>query len=40
MQAFGNVSAGKKENYVCWTSIHNKKSKVFLRTLSAFSILV
>ena len=25
---------------VCWTSINNKKSKVFLRTLCAFSILV
>jgi len=39
IQAFG-VSAGKKKNYVCWTSIHNKQSKVFLRALYAFSILV
>jgi len=25
---------------VCWTAIHNRKLKVFLRTLCAFSILV
>jgi len=25
---------------VCWTSIHNKKYKVFLRTSCAFSIVV
>jgi len=25
---------------IFWTSIHNKKSKVYLRTLCAFSILV
>jgi len=29
----------KRKLKVCWTSIH-KKSKVFLRTLCAFSILV
>jgi len=41
IQAFDNVSAGKKENLnVCWTSLNNKKSKDFLRTLCAFSILV
>jgi len=40
IQAFDNVPAGKKGKKICWTSIHNKKSKVFLRTLCAFSILV
>jgi len=31
---------GKEKPKVFWTSINNKKSKVFLRTLCAFSILV
>jgi len=31
---------GKRNNKSLWTSIHNIKSKVFLRTLCAFSILV
>jgi len=39
-QAFHNVSAGEKKNYVFWTSMHNKKLKVFLCTLCTFSILV
>ena len=38
--AFDNVSAGKRELKFCWISIHNKKSKVFLRAVCAFSILV
>ena len=40
IQAFDNVSAGKKKREVCWTSLNNKTSKDFLRTLCAFSILV
>jgi len=31
---------GKRKSKICWTSIHDKKLKVFLRTLCAFSILV
>jgi len=31
---------GKRKPKVCWTSLHNEKSKIFLRTLCAFSILV
>jgi len=34
------LSKEKGKLKVCCTSIHNKKSKVFLRTLWAFSILV
>jgi len=40
IQAFHNVSAGEKDNYVFWTSIHNKKLDVVLCTLRAISILV
>jgi len=31
---------GKGQLKVCWTSMHNKKSNFFLRTLCAFSIVV
>jgi len=31
IQAFDNVSARKKENYLCWTYVHNEKLKVFLQ---------
>jgi len=31
---------GERKLNVCWTSTNNKKSKVFLRTLCAFPILV
>jgi len=30
----------KTKSLLHWTSMHNQKSKVFLRTLCAFSILV
>jgi len=31
---------GLRPTLVCWISIHNKKTNVFLRTLCAFSVLV
>jgi len=43
IQAFRHLIMSQQEKgklRVCWTSIHNKKLKVFLRTLCTFAILV
>jgi len=40
IQAFDNVSAGKKKTISLLDVYTNKKSKVFLRAFYAFSILV